>query len=520
MKAYLMHRDADFDVGQDLPGNADELTQDLELDTLFAAMARGDPLLAEVARTAVLSPLVDPSQIVYRQQVLDDCLRHPALARELYDVAGDAISGEKGAYGVLFSKRPEPLLHRSIKVLELFVDQLKRLRQLADTRAPEVRSDGFVRFFEMLRAELDDDYFRLVEHHLKRLSFPDGVLLSARLGDGNQGVDYLLRTPRDENRTFLRRASVKKPSYSLTINERDVSGAQALSELRDRGLNLVANALAQSAEHVLSFFSALRTEVGFYVACVNLYEQLAEKGEPVCLPDARAIEPMVLSARDLYEPCLSLRLAGRLTANTVSADGKSLVMITGANQGGKSTFLRSLGLAQLMMQSGMFVAATSFSASVCRGVFTHYKREEDATMASGKLDEELARMSNIADHIRPGCLLLCNESFAATNEREGSAIARDVIRALLDEGVKVCFVTHLFDLAHGLHGEHLDQALFLRADRLDEGRRTFHVEEGEPLPTSYGEDLYLRIFRQPAGDVDGVPAARAAGAAADRAPAE
>ena len=54
----------------------------------------------------------------------------------------------------------------------------------------------------------------------------------------------------------------------------------------------------------------------------------------------------------------------------MDADGKSLVIITGANSGGKSTFLRSAGLAQLMMQCGMFVAAGSFRASVCKRVFT------------------------------------------------------------------------------------------------------------------------------------------------------
>ncbi len=70
-----------------------------------------------------------------------------------------------------------------------------------------------------------------------------------------------------------------------------------------------------------------------------------------------------------------------------------LVMITGANQGGKSTFLRSIGLAQLMMQCGMFVPAESLSSNVCDGIFINFKREEDATMKCGKLDEELSRMS-------------------------------------------------------------------------------------------------------------------------------
>jgi len=159
--------------------------------------------------------------------------------------------------------------------------------------------------------------------------------------------------------------------------------------------------------------------------------------------------------------------------------------------------LRSLGLAQLMMQSGMFVGAESFRADVCAGVFTHYKREEDAAMEGGKLDEELARMSEIVDRIKPGAILLCNEPFASTNEREGSEIARHVVRAMLTKRVRVMFVTHMYDLAHTIHAQRLGTALFLRAVRKPDGRRTFKLLEGEPLPTSYGEDSYRRIF----GDV-------------------
>ncbi len=106
-----------------------------------------------------------------------------------------------------------------------------------------------------------------------------------------------------------------------------------------------------------------------------------------------------------------------------------MIIITGANSSGKLTFLRSVGLAQLMMQCGMFVTAETYRASVGEGVFTHFIREEDATMTSGRLDEELSGMSAIADQIRPHCLMLFNESFAATNEREGPRSgARSLVR--------------------------------------------------------------------------------------------
>jgi DNA mismatch repair ATPase MutS len=116
-------------------------------------------------------------------------------------------------------------------------------------------------------------------------------------------------------------------------------------------------------------------------------------------------------------------------------------------------------------------------------------------MKSGKLDEELSRMSDIVDKITSNSMVLFNESFAATNEREGSEIARQIVSALLENRLKVFFVTHLYKFAHGFLGKKMENgAIFLRAERQTDGGRTFKLVEGEPLQTSYGEDLYNMIF--------------------------
>ena len=179
-----------------------------------------------------------------------------------------------------------------------------------------------------------------------------------------------------------------------------------------------------------------------------------------------------------------------------------MVVITGANQGGKSTFLRSIGLAQLMMQCGMFVTAESFHADICNGLFNHYKREEDATMASGKFDEELARISEIVDILPPLSILLFNESFAATNELEGAEIARQIVRALLEKVHKVFFVTHMYEFAHSLWMEKMDTYLFLRAERQTDGLRPFKLPQGEPLESSFGMDLYEQVFNGKSQNID------------------
>ncbi len=494
MKAYLLHADRDLDLELPLPANAEALKQDLELETLFDAMSRGDQYLRDLTEKVFLTSLTDPGEILYRQAILRDCLGQPVVVRELYSLAVEALESKRKAQHFWFRDTPDSLLRKSLRVLELLTDMLRRLRKLADDHAAAFRSDGYTRFFSMLERDLADDYLDDVERYLSELEFRRGTLISAELGRGNSGTSYVLRKPNE--RSLLDRIAPGGPaSYSFTIPARDEHGMESLGELRGRGINLVANALAQSTDHILSFFGMLRAELGFYVACLNLQEQLAEKGEPTCFPVPLPAESSVFSARRLYDACLSFHLGSRVVGNDVDGDGKQLMLITGANQGGKSTFLRSVGLAQLMMQAGMFVPAESLRANVCAGVFMHFKREEDPSMTSGKLDEELGRMSEIADSIAPSGLLLCNESFASTNEREGSEIARQVVGALVEAKVKVVYVTHLFDLADSFYrrGDSAD-ALFLRAERLPDGKRTFRVLPGEPLPTSYGEDSYRRVF--------------------------
>jgi len=494
MKAFLMHKDRDFDLEQELPSNEQALIQDLELSTLFDAMTLGDEFLLEVAKKAVLSGLGDRETILYRQGILKDCLKNPSIVRAVYNVAVESIESKKKHWYGIFDVSPRSTLRSSVEMMQMLVGMLKRLVSITDERASKFESEGFTTFFAMLKRELDDEYFACIQNHLTELKFRDGVLISGELGKGNEGTGYLLRKPHDRQSWMKRVFAEKTPAYTLRIDPRDEGGSRALSELADRGINLVANALAQSSDHIFSFFNMVRTELAFYVACLNLQEQLCQIGEPLCFPLPADPCERSHSFQGLYDVCLALTMKRRIVGNDVNADKKDLVIITGANQGGKTTFLRSVGLAQLMMQCGMFVPAESFCANVCDGIFTHYRREEDTTMKSGKLDEELSRMSRIADKLKSNSMVLFNESFAATNEKEGSEIARQIVSALLEKHVKVFFVTHLYEFAHGFHDRRMGNAIFLRAERQADGGRTFKLNEGEPLETSYGEDLYGRVF--------------------------
>jgi hypothetical protein len=497
VKAYLLYRDRDFDWAAGLPPGHEDLIRDLELGALLQAMAAGDKLLYEVSTKVLLSCLDDPEEIRYRQRVLADCLAHPGVIRQIHAIAAGALGDRRrmwlGTYGGSYQSASANL-SGAVSHLEAYVARLRQLRQIADANVSAFQSDGMRRLFATIQRDLDDAYFGEVSDHLKQLRFRAGVLISAGLARDNSPAGLVLRAPGEARRGWAGRLGIgPRTGYSFAIAPRDEAGAQILSDLESRGINLVADAAAQSADHIGSYFTMLRAETGFYVGCLNLADQLAAREIPVTVPGPVPPSPVTFSCTDLRDACLALQSQDPVVGNDVQADGRQLVVITGANSGGKSTFLRSVGVAQLMMQCGLFVTARSYQGNVTQGIFTHFIRAEDSAMTSGRLDDELRRMNTIASQIMPGCLMLFNESFAGTNEREGAEIGYQIVRALLEAQIKVFFVTHRYALAGRFRRQHAPATLFLRAGRQPDGRRNYKLAVSDPLPTSYGEDLYYQL---------------------------
>ena len=107
-------------------------------------------------------------------------------------------------------------------------------------------------------------------------------------------------------------------------------------------------------------------------------------------------------------------------------------------------------------------------------------------------------MSQIVDNLGASSMVLLNESFATTTEKEGSMIAYDIIRALTEADVKVLTVTHLLSFAQRIYEEAKGQVgskvEFFSAEREENGKRTFRMVQHEPELTSFGMDLYSSII--------------------------
>jgi len=494
MTVQLLFADRDFDPETAPPSESQDVAKDLELDILIAAMAKGDEEVAAASRGALLAPLADKNAVQYRQDVVAESLTHPELVRQLYELAGEAIQKEREFYFSIFNRHPTTILHTRNEVLVMFIGMLGRLRAFADAHGNEFLAAGYERFFARLREELPDSYLQELRALAGVLRLSSGLQLNARLGADLKG-GYLPTRPELPKQPFWKRLFRKHRTLTYTLADRDEAGARALSDLQDLGLNSMADTLARATDHILGFFVQLRKEFAFLVGCVQLAERLAAAGCAWCLPELLDPRSPSWNFRGLKDPCLALTTSTPVTANDLDAEGAVLV-VTGANQGGKSTYLRSLGLAQVMAQSGLFVAARSWKGPMAGRVLTHGRREEDVSMKAGRLEEELQRLNRVVDSVRPRSLLLMNESFSSTNEREGSELARQIIGALADRGHRIVFVTHLTDFARSWHEAKKPGVSFLLAERTDHGR-TFRILPGAPLDSSFGRDLYEKVFAEP-----------------------
>ncbi|WP_434578676.1 hypothetical protein [Thermoanaerobacterium thermosaccharolyticum] len=99
MKTFLLYKNRDFDMKQDLHWNEQMLVQDLGLNAVFDAMAQGDEFLYDVAYKVILTSLNDVDEIIYRQDILKDCLKHPSIIRSIYDIAVETLEMRRKIFG-------------------------------------------------------------------------------------------------------------------------------------------------------------------------------------------------------------------------------------------------------------------------------------------------------------------------------------------------------------------------------------------------------------------------------------
>ena len=481
-----------------------------------------DQEIHRAMRKVMMTPLRTEDELKYRQAVLKDFLAYPDYTEKLYDAARRLMAAWK-KHGKNERDKGNPMdtsrqLISEIRLLHIFLKSLTEIKLLSRKFKPDFNSKGLRSFCERLESEYSDEWEKKIRKVLKDLSFfcdeedapgdthffkriaMSNIVLEGAVGTGFKFSDLKLDSVSTQEKLMQRRKPTQTvfEKLSVTLSSepmlivKDEESMQDLAELETAIAAYIFNYLQGFSRNCRDFFEALLVQSAFYAGCNNLYIRCQQIKMNLCYPTVCGNERMKFE--NLMELSMGLYNRKAPVGNDGDIADKMLLIVTGANQGGKSTFLRSIGVAQIMMQSGLFVAAKRYESSLFPNFFTHFVRREDTAMNSGRLDEELGRINRIVNNLGKDSLVLLNESFATTTEEEGSVISYDIIKALGEVGVKVFTVTHLLSFAKRVYGEQRADAAFLCAERMEDGTRTYKMIEGEPELTSFGLDLYDKVI--------------------------
>lgn len=499
MKVWLLYPDREFDLKNSY-AKKEDLVKDLNLHIIYKTMSREDEYFYQAAAKVMMKPLLDKSEIEYRHGMMKDAIKCRDEFMEIYETARVAVKSVN-EYNESYKRRKGDLAAASmvtelLNYMDFLVKQLGRLSYFLDDYREKFTSEAMLSFCDRFKAEYGDGRMEKILSELGNLDFwtAGGKLtLSGTCGVGMKPEKFMVNgVVRRRKRKAAKNISVVEKvnlmfKQNAFVLESDEERLEA-KELEKVAIAHVLQVYDDFIKELEQFFWQLKLQMAFYAACGNFCKRLEEIGLPLCFPEVTEKGNGMYIG--LYELTYAIYIQKKPVVNGLRIDDKRLLFVTGANQGGKSTFLRSMGVAQVLFQCGMPVPADTFIGRIYDNVFTHFTRREDSSMNSGRLEEELKRMNGIIDEVTPKSLLLLNESFASTTEKEGAVIMSGIVRALAELGCSVFIVTHLYEFVRNVFAQQPDYAMFLSAERKNNGTRTYRMVPREPGHTSYGLDLY------------------------------
>lgn len=172
-------------------------------------------------------------------------------------------------------------------------------------------------------------------------------------------------------------------------------------------------------------------------------------GLEFCYPDVTTGEKET-DVAGAFDVALAAKLApdyARIVANGFRlSGGERILVVTGPNHGGKTTFARTVGQLHYLASLGYPVPAKNARLFLPDRVFTHFEREEDLATLRGKLADELHRIRDVLEHATGDSLVVMNESFASTTLRDATFIGERILRQLTDRGLLGVYVTFVDEL--------------------------------------------------------------------------
>lgn len=262
------------------------------------------------------------------------------------------------------------------------------------------------------------------------------------------------------------------------------------------------------SEHA-GFITKIAFQLYFYTIAVRMVETFERIGLNMCRPaigtgNIHRMEGLydILTGLQLHK---NERVKDLVTNDIDFTDPKRIFILTGPNQGGKTTFLRAIGLAQVFFQAGLYVPAQHAEMSPVRNIYTHYPKTERKLIGEGRLGEELREISEILKCISKDSLFLMNESISSTSAYDSYVISKNIVKSLKQIGPRVVFATHIHELSYetDIMNNEPDSVYLVvplsagvvktRDSKGEAGyKRTYVIQEGKSDGHSYARDIALQ----------------------------
>ena len=454
---------------------------DLNLDQVVAAITRGrdEYDLAPIFHTR----LADVDAVAYRHEVLRD-LENEELVDALVSFASAMQRVRRRLR--LATKLRYHYEQRSwlLQAAQDYIDAVIRLRE--QLKAWELRSRGLLairahlgdytvsRHFTALAADTRD-----VQDQLATVTYcvhMSGLTITVTPYDGQ--ADYSAQVAATFER-FERGAVDDHLAYLP-----DSGGLNHVeAEILDRVARLfptVFAALDRYSERHAGFLDETLTtfdrEIQFYLAYLAFIAPLRQAGLEFCYPQISDRSKQIV-ARDTFDLALADKLASDRTPVVTNdihlSDPERLIVITGANQGGKTTLARTFGQLHHLAGIGGLVPGREAHLLLCDQVFTHFTRQERLADLRGRLKDDLVRIHEILERATPRSVVIMNEALSSTTLTDARRIGTEILRRIAKLDLLCVYVTFIDELSS------LDDttvSMVATVDSADPTIRTFKVE--------------------------------------------